>query len=184
MNTKGMYDDIERILITKEEMKKRIEEIAKQLDEEYKDRNPIMVCILKGAVMFFSDLTRAMTIPLAVDFMAISSYGAGTRSSGEVKMIKDLDNKIEGRDVIIVEDIMDSGYTLSYLKKTLQSRCPRSIKVCCLLDKPSRREVDIQPDYVGFEVENLFVVGYGLDYDQKYRNLPDIGILKPSVYEK
>lgn len=179
-----MYQDLETILISKEEIQNRIGEIAKQLDEEYKDKNPLMVCILKGAVMFFADLTRAMTIPLAIDFMALSSYGAGTRSSGEVRMIKDLDGKIEGRDIIIVEDIMDSGYTLTYLKKVLSSRMPRSIKICCLLDKPSRREVDIQPDYVCFEVENQFVVGYGLDYDQKYRNLPEIGVLKPSVYEK
>lgn len=184
MENKGMYQDLETILISKEEIQNRISEIAKQLDEEYKDRNPLMVCILKGAVMFFADLTRAMTIPLAIDFMALSSYGAGTRSSGEVRMIKDLDGKIEGRDIIIVEDIMDSGYTLTYLKKVLSSRMPRSIKICCLLDKPSRREVDIQPDYVCFEVENQFVVGYGLDYDQKYRNLPEIGVLKPSVYEK
>ncbi len=184
MENKGMYQDLETILISKEDLQNRINEIAKQLDEEYKDKNPLMVCILKGAVMFFSDLTRAMTIPLAIDFMSLSSYGSGTRSSGEVKMIKDLDSKIEGRDVIIVEDIMDSGYTLTYLKKVLASRMPNSIKICCLLDKPSRREVDIQPDYVCFEVENQFVVGYGLDYDQKYRNLPEIGVLQPSVYEK
>ena len=184
MENKEMYTDLEKILITKEQLDSRIREIAAELDKEYAGRNPLMVCILKGAVMFFSDLTRAMTIPLAIDFMAISSYGAGTRSSGEVKMIKDLDGKIEGRDLIIVEDIMDSGYTLSYLKKALSSRMPNSIKICCLLDKPSRREVPIEPDYVCFEVENQFVVGYGLDYDQKYRNLPEIGILKPSVYEK
>lgn len=184
MENKGMYTDLEKILITKEQLDSRIREIAAELDKEYAGRNPLMVCILKGAVMFFSDLTRAMTIPLAIDFMAISSYGAGTRSSGEVRMIKDLDSKIEGRDLIIVEDIMDSGYTLSYLKKALSSRMPSSIKICCLLDKPSRREVPIEPDYVCFEVENQFVVGYGLDYDQKYRNLPEIGILKPSVYEK
>lgn len=184
MENKGMYTDLEKILITKEQLDSRIREIAAELDKEYAGRNPLMVCILKGAVMFFSDLTRAMTIPLSIDFMAISSYGAGTRSSGEVRMIKDLDGKIEGRDLIIVEDIMDSGYTLSYLKKALSSRMPNSIKICCLLDKPSRREVPIEPDYVCFEVENQFVVGYGLDYDQKYRNLPEIGILKPSVYEK
>ncbi len=184
MENKGMYQDLETILLSKEEIQNRINEVAKQLDEEYAGKNPLMVCILKGAVMFFSDLTRAMTIPLAIDFMALSSYGAGTRSSGEVRMIKDLDGKVEGRDIIIVEDIMDSGYTLTYLKKVLASRMPNSIKICCLLDKPSRREVDIQPDYVCFEVENQFVVGYGLDFDQKYRNLPEIGVLKPSVYEK
>lgn len=182
MNNDGMYNDIESILISKEQIQTRIRELAKELDEIYKDSNPLMICILKGAVMFFSDLVRTMTIPLSIDFMAISSYGAGTRSSGEVKMIKDLDSKIEGRDVIIVEDIMDSGYTLQYLKRILNGRCPKSLKICCLLDKPSRRETSIEPDYIGFEVDNQFVVGYGLDFNQKYRNLPEIGILKPSVY--
>lgn len=182
MNNEGMYKDIEKILVSKEELNARVHAIAKEFDETYKDSNPLMICILKGAILFFSDLIRAMTIPLSIDFMAISSYGSGTRSSGEVKMIKDLDSKIEGRDVIIVEDIMDSGYTLQYLKRILNGRCPKSLKICCLLDKPSRRETDIEPDYVGFEVENLFVVGYGLDFDQKYRNLPEIGILKPCVY--
>lgn len=177
-----MYDDIEQIWISKDDLNKRIKEIATQLDEEYKDKNPLMICILKGAVLFFTDLIREMEIPLAIDFMSISSYGGGTRSSGEVKMIKDLDTTIEGRDIIIVEDIMDSGYTLQYLRRMLLGRNPKSVKICCLLDKPSRREVDLQADYKGFEIENQFVVGYGLDYNQKYRNLPEIGILKPSVY--
>lgn len=177
-----MYDDIEQIWISKDDLNKRIKELATQLDEEYKDKNPLMICILKGAVLFFTDLIREMEIPLAIDFMSISSYGGGTRSSGEVKMIKDLDTTIEGRDIIIVEDIMDSGYTLQYLRRMLLGRNPKSVKICCLLDKPSRREVDLQADYKGFEIENQFVVGYGLDYNQKYRNLPEIGILKPSVY--
>ncbi|MEG1520376.1 MAG: hypoxanthine phosphoribosyltransferase [Clostridia bacterium] len=177
-----MYNDIEQIWISKEALQKRIKELAVELDAEYAGKNPLMICILKGAVMFFTDLIREMKIPLAIDFMSISSYGGGTRSSGEVKMIKDLDTTIEDRDIIIVEDIMDSGYTLQYLKRMLSGRNPSSIKICCLLDKPSRREVDLQADYKGFEIENQFVVGYGLDYNQKYRNLPDIGILKPSVY--
>ena len=179
----NMYEDIDRILCSKEDIAKRVKEIAKQLDEEYKDSVPLLVCVLKGSVMFFSDLIREMKIPVNLDFISISSYGSGTKSSGEVKFLKDLDSRIEGRDVIIVEDILDTGYTLTYLKRTLMSRQPKSLKLCCLLDKPSRREVDIYPDYCGFAVENLFVVGYGLDYNQKYRNLPEIGVLKPSVYE-
>lgn len=178
-----MYKDLEEVWITKEQLQTRIKEVAKQLDEDYKDKCPLMICILKGAIMFFSDLTRAMEIPLTIDFMAISSYGGGTRSSGEVKMLKDLDTKVEGRDVIIIEDIMDSGYTLNYLKKLLESRQPNSLKICTLLDKPSRREIDIEPDYKCFEVDNQFVVGYGLDFNQVYRNVPEIGILKPEVYK-
>ena len=143
-----------------------------------------MVAILKGSVMFFTDLIREMTLPLEIDFMSISSYGSGVKSSGEVKMIKDLDNKIEGKDVIIVEDIVDSGYTMKYLTHLLEARNPSSIKICALLDKPSRRETDVAVDYKGFEVGNEFVVGYGLDYAARYRNIPFIGILKRSVYEK
>ena len=134
--------------------------------------------------MFFTDLIREMTLPLEIDFMSISSYGSGVKSSGEVKMIKDLDNKIEGKDVIIVEDIVDSGYTMKYLTHLLEARNPSSIKICALLDKPSRRETDVAVDYKGFEVGNEFVVGYGLDYAARYRNIPFIGILKRSVYEK
>ena len=143
-----------------------------------------MVAILKGSVMIFTDLIREMTLPLEIDFMSISSYGSGVKSSGEVKMIKDLDNKIEGKDVIIVEDIVDSGYTMKYLTHLLEARNPSSIKICALLDKPSRRETDVAVDYKGFEVGNEFVVGYGLDYAARYRNIPFIGILKRSVYEK
>ena len=179
-----MYNDIEQIWISKEDLAKRIKEMAVELDGEYKGKNPLMICILRGAVLFFADLIREMEIPLSIDFMSISSYGAGVKTSGEVKLVKDLDTKLAGRDVIIVEDIMDSGYTLQYLKKNLEARGPSSVKICCLLDKPSRREVELYPDYKGFEIENQFVVGYGLDYDQKYRNLPEIGILKPSVYQE
>lgn len=180
-----MYEDIlEKVLFSKEQLAKRIKELAEQLDKDYAGKNPLMVAILKGSVMFFTDLIREMTLPLEIDFMSISSYGSGVKSSGEVKMIKDLDNKIEGKDVIIVEDIVDSGYTMKYLTHLLEARNPSSIKICALLDKPSRRETDVAVDYKGFEVGNEFVVGYGLDYAARYRNIPFIGILKRSVYEK
>ena len=180
-----MYEDIlEKVLFSKEQLAKRIKELAEQLDKDYAGKTPLMVAILKGSVMFFTDLIREMTLPLEIDFMSISSYGSGVKSSGEVKMIKDLDNKIEGKDVIIVEDIVDSGYTMKYLTHLLEARNPSSIKLCALLDKPSRRETDVAVDYKGFEVGNEFVVGYGLDYAARYRNIPFIGILKRSVYEK
>ena len=180
-----MYEDIlEKVLFSKEQLAKRIKELAAQLDKDYAGKTPLMVAILKGSVMFFTDLIREMTLPLEIDFMSISSYGSGVKSSGEVKMIKDLDNKIEGKDVIIVEDIVDSGYTMKYLTHLLEARNPSSIKICALLDKPSRRETDVAVDYKGFEVGNEFVVGYGLDYAARYRNIPFIGVLKRSVYEK
>lgn len=179
-----MHQDVESIMFTKEQLEGRIGELAAQLDKEYAGKNPLMVGILKGSVMFYADLLRAMTIPVEMDFIAISSYGSGSKSSGEVKLIKDLDRKIEGRHVIIVEDIIDSGYTLSYLKRMLYSRKPESIKICALLDKYSRRVVPIEADYKGFDCEDEFVVGFGLDYAERYRNLPYIGILKRSVYEK
>ena len=180
-----MYEDIlEKVLFSKEQLAKRIKELAEQLDKDYAGKTPLMVAILKGSVMFFTDLIREMTLPLEIDFMSISSYGSGVKSSGEVKMIKDLDNKIEGKDVIIVEDIVDSGYTMKYLTHLLEARNPSSIKICALLDKPSRRETDVAVDYKGFEVGTEFVVGYGLDYAARYRNIPFIGILKRSVYEK
>ena len=179
-----MRNDIERIMLSESEIKARVKELAKKLDEDYKDKRPLMVAILKGSVMFFADLIREMETEVVIDFMAISSYGNGSKSSGEVKMIKDLDGKIEGKDVIIVEDIIDSGYTMRYLKQLLSARRPNSIKLCALLDKPSRRETEVAIDYKGFEVEDEFVVGYGLDYAGLYRNLPYIGVLKREVYEK
>ena len=179
-----MHQDVESIMFSKEQIQARIAELAAQLDSDYAGKTPLMVGILKGSVMFYADLLRAMTIPVEMDFMAISSYGAGSKSSGEVKLIKDLDRKIEGRDVIIVEDIIDSGYTLSYLKRMLYSRKPSSVKICALLDKYSRRVVPIEADYKGFDCEDEFVIGFGLDYAERYRNLPYIGILKRSVYEK
>ena len=178
----SMYNDLKKILISKEELDKRIKELAAELDRDYEGKRPLMVAILKGSVMFYADLLRAMTIPLELDFMSISSYGNKTKSSGEVRMIKDLDRSIEGKHLIIVEDIVDSGYTLSYLKRMLYSRQPESIKICTLLDKFECRVVPLEPDYKGFDIGNEFVVGYGLDYAEKYRNLPYIGILKPSVY--
>ncbi len=177
-----MRQDIERILISKEEISEKVSALAKQLSEEYAGKNPIVVCVLKGAVMFYADLVKQIDIPVTLDFIAISSYGSGSRSSGEVRLVKDLGESIEGRDVIIIEDILDSGYTLTYLKRILHNRGPKSIKLAVLLDKPSRREVPLEADYSCFTIDNHFVVGYGLDYDEKYRNFPEIGILKPEVY--
>jgi len=180
-----MEKDIAQVLLSEEQLKNRVREIAAQISEDYRDKNPTMVCILKGAVMFYTDLLRAMPIPVSMDFMAVSSYGKSTKSSGEVEIRKDLSSSIEGKHVIIVEDIVDSGFTLTYLTKMLASRGAASIKLCTLLDKPSRRApgITLKADYSGFEVGNEFVVGYGLDYAEKYRNLPYIGILKPEVYE-
>ena len=179
-----MYDNvIERVLFSEEELKTRIKELGAEIGREYAGRKPLMIGILKGSVMFFADLLREIEGDLEIDFMAISSYGNGVKSSGEVKMIKDLDHKIEGKDVIIVEDIVDSGYTMKYLTGMLSARNPASIRIGTLLDKPSRRETDVRVDYKGFEVGDEFVVGYGLDYAGLYRNVPFIGILKRSVYE-
>ena len=181
-----MEKDIAKVLFTEETLQKRIRELGKQLSEDYRDRKPTMVCILKGAVLFYTDLVRAMDIPLTMDFMAVSSYGNSTKSSGEVEIRKDLSTSIEGKHVVIVEDIVDSGFTLSYLTRMLESRGAKSIKLCTLLDKPSRRApgITLQADYSGFEIGNEFVVGYGLDYAEFYRNLPYIGVLKPEVYSK
>ncbi len=178
-----MHQDVERVLLSEEQLQTRIKELAKKLDEDYKGEVPLMVAILKGSVMFFADLVRSMKTSVKLDFMSISSYGSGAKSSGEVKMIKDLDNKIEGQHIVIVEDIIDSGYTMQYLIQLLSARRPASIKVCTLLDKPSRREVPVKVDYKCFEVENEFVIGYGLDYAGLYRNLPYVGILKREIYE-
>lgn len=176
--------DIERILLTEREIHNKVVRIGHEISEKYKGKDLLMVGILKGAFVFFSDLARSIDIPMAVDFMAVSSYGSETESSGIVRIMKDLDAPIEGKDVLIVEDILDTGHTLSYLLKVLNARKPASINLCVLLDKYERREVpDIVPDFTGFKIENEFVVGYGLDYAEKYRNLPFIGILKPSVYQ-
>lgn len=178
-----MYKDFEKVLISKESLNLRINEMAKELGEVYKTSNPLFVCILKGSVFFTADLLRAIDFPCEMEFMSVSSYGTDTKSSGEVKMVKDLNIPIAGRDVIIIEDIIDSGNTLSYLKRVLEQRNPNSVKLCTLLDKPDRRKVDLKADYVGFVIPDEFVVGYGLDYDEKYRNYPEIYILKREVYE-
>ena len=177
-------DDAEKVLFSEETIKERLRALAEQIEKDYKGKIPLMICVLKGSVLFFTDLIRQISLPVEIDFMSISSYGSGATTSGEVKVLKDLDNRLDGRDVIIVEDIVDSGLTLNYMTKLLSSRNPASIKVCSLLDKPSRRKVDIKADYTGFVVGNEFVIGYGLDYAQKYRNLPYIGILKRKIYEK
>lgn len=179
-----MKENIEKILITEEQLQKRISELAKQINEDYKGKSIVMVGILRGAVLFYGDLAKKIEVPVSMDFMAVSSYGRGTRSSGVVRIIHDLEENIEGKDVLIIEDIIDSGLTLYYLVENLKSRKPNSIKLCCLLDKPSQRVKPIKPDYVGFEVPDVFVVGYGLDYDEMYRNLPFIGVLKPEAYLK
>ncbi|BCU80302.1 hypoxanthine-guanine phosphoribosyltransferase [Polycladomyces abyssicola] len=179
-----MHEDIQEILYTEEEIKTKVKELGRRLSEDYKDLNPLCICVLKGAAPFMTDLVRSMDIPLEMDFMAVSSYGASTKSSGVVRIIKDLDASVEGRHVIIVEDIIDSGLTLSHLIDLLRHRNAASIKVVTLLDKPGRRTVDLKPDYCGFTIPDAFVVGYGLDYAEKYRNLPYIGILKERVYQQ
>ena len=177
-----MKEDILKILITEQEIAARVQELGERISEDYHDKNLLLISVLKGSVAFMADLMRAIDVNARIDFMSVSSYGAGTRSSGVVKIVKDLDMPIAGFDVLIVEDILDSGMTLSYISELLQARDPASIRICTLLDKPERRKADITADYIGFEVPDEFVVGYGLDYDEKYRNLPYVGILKPEVY--
>ena len=179
-----MLEDIDRVLLTEDEIQQRVAELGEQLSQDYAGKDLVIVCILKGALHFMADLTRKISIPLDMDFMAISSYGASTKSSGEVRILQDLDAAIANRHVLIVEDIVDSGLTLKYLVDNLSSRRPASLKIATLLDKPARRVVPISPDYNGFLIPDEFVVGYGLDYAEKYRNLPFIGILKPEVYSK
>ena len=176
-----MDKSIERVMLSEEQIAKRVKEVAAQLDRLYEGRRPLVVCILKGSVVFFADLIRHMTTPLELDFMAVSSYGAGTESTGRLKVTKDLTTDIAGRDVLIVEDIIDSGNTLYNLKKMLISRAPASVNIVTLLDKPERREAPMEPEYTCFVIEDEFVVGYGME---EYRNLPYIGVLKRSVYEK
>ena len=180
-----MQNDIASVLISEEAIQARVREMGAQIAEDYRDKNPVMICILKGAVMFYTDLLRAMPIHCSMDFMAVSSYGNRTKASGEVEIRKDLSNSIENRHVIIVEDIIDSGFTLTYLSRMLRARGANSLKICTLLDKPSRRApgITLVSDYSGFNVPDAFVVGYGLDYAERYRNLPYIGVLKPEIYE-
>lgn len=175
--------EIERILISKRKLQARVKEVAKELDAYYEGKSPIAICILKGSVVFFSDLLREMTVPVSMEFMKVSSYGASTQSSGKLSVGLDILSNIEGKHVLIVEDIIDSGNTMYVLKEMLQTRNPADIRIVSLLDKPSRRTANIQPDFKCFEIEDEFVIGYGLDYAEKYRDLPFVGILKRSVYE-
>ena len=180
---KANLADIERILISADQIAARIKEVAAVLDKDYAGKKPIAICILKGSVVFFTDLLRAMETPVEMEFMKVSSYGAGTVSSGKLSVSLDILSNIQNRDVLIVEDIVDSGNTMYALKRMLEGRSPASVRIISLLDKPSRRTADVTPDYTCLEIEEEFVIGYGLDYGEKYRDLPYVGILKRSVYE-
>ncbi len=173
---------IERVLLTPEQIQARVKELGAQIAADYSDKDLGLVCVLRGAIVFLGDLLRVLPDSASVDFMSIASYGSDTRSTGVVRILKDLDDSVESRHVLVVEDIIDTGLTLNYLIENLRHRNAASVRVCALLDKPARRKVPVPIDYKGFEVPNAFVVGYGLDYDQKYRGLPFIGILKPEIY--
>ena len=177
-----MLQDIERVLLSEEELRQRVRELGEEISKEYVGKEILMIGVLRGAVMFMADLARAIDVPVMIDFMAVSSYGTSTSSSGIVRILKDLDEEVAGKHVLIVEDIIDSGLTLSYLVDNIKSRQPASVRICTLLNKPERRKVDLEVNYNGFTVPDEFVVGYGLDYAEKYRNLPFIGILKPAIY--
>lgn len=179
----SIHPDCERIMISEEQLKERVKSVALQVDKAYAGKRPLVVGILKGSIIFYSDFIRQLSMPVELDFMAVSSYGSGAVSSGKLKIKKDLDRDVKGRDVIIVEDIIDSGFTLANLTQLLKERGVASVCIVTLLNKAERREYDISPDYNCFDIENEFVVGYGLDYNEQYRNLPYIGILKRSVYE-
>ena len=177
-----MHKDVEQILYTEEELRQRVRELGCQITADYAGREPMLISVLRGSYIFMADLTRSINLNVTVDFMSVSSYGADTVSSGQVEIKKDLSDSIEGRDLILVEDILDSGNTLYYLLDVLRARKPASIRLCTLMDKPDRRTKPIKADYVGFTIPDTFIVGYGLDWAEKYRNLPYVGILKPSVY--
>ncbi|MDK2932537.1 MAG: hypoxanthine phosphoribosyltransferase [Clostridiales bacterium] len=177
-----MINDIAKVLLTREQLKEKTKELGKIISQDYKGKKLMVICVLKGGVMFTTDLIREITLPVELDFMAISSYGAATSTSGVVRILKDLETDVEGKDILIVEDIIDSGLTLKYLKELLISRGPKSVKICTILNKPARRQENVHVDYIGFDIPDEFVVGYGLDYAEKYRNLPFVGILKPEIY--
>ena len=180
----NMKDDIERVLFTEKDLAGAVKRLGKKISADYEGKNLMLVSVLKGSIAFMADLMREITIPISIDFMSVSSYGTGAKTSGVVRILKDLDHDLSGYDVLIVEDILDSGLTLSYLTGVLSQRNVKSIRICTLLDKPERRQVNIKPDYSCFIVPDEFVVGYGLDYNQRYRNLPYIGVLKREVYMK
>lgn len=184
MFSEDMKDDIKEVLLSEEEIKDIVSDLGRQITEDYRGKNLVLVSVLKGSVVFMADLMRAIDIPCSIDFMVVSSYGSGTESSGVVKIIKDLDADLRGVDLLIVEDILDTGRTLASLIKILKMRNPSSVKICTFLDKPERRLADISADYVGACVPDEFVVGYGLDYNERYRNLPYVGVVKPEVYSK
>jgi hypoxanthine phosphoribosyltransferase len=177
----AVHSDVGEVLIDGETLRSRIVELGAEISADYEGRDLLLIGVLKGAIFFISDLMRELTVPCEIDFMAISSYGAGTDSSGVVRILKDLEINISGRDVLVVEDIIDSGLTLSYLRRTLTARKPASLEICALLTKPERREVEVPVRYVGFEIPNRFVIGYGLDFAERYRNLPYIGVLHPDL---
>ncbi len=179
---KTTHPDVAEILIPQEELQARVQSLGAEISAAYAGKQPLLLSVLKGSIIFLADLMRAITVPHAIDFMAVSSYGAATESSGVVRILKDLDESIEGKDVLIVEDIIDSGHTLEYLRGLLLARNPNSLRIVTLLSKPARREVDVPVDWVGFEIPDKFVIGYGLDYDERYRDLPFIGVLKEHVY--
>jgi hypoxanthine phosphoribosyltransferase len=183
--TRSVATELERavteILVDEESLRSRVAELGEEISRDYEGRDLLLIGVLKGAVFFMADLMRQLTVPCEIDFMAISSYGASTDSSGVVRILKDLDINIEGREVLVVEDIIDSGLTLSYLMRNLEARQPASLEVCALMTKPERREIDVPVRYIGFEIPNRFVIGYGLDFDERYRNLPYVGVLDPSL---
>jgi len=184
MEERTIHPDLESILYTREELTVAVKALGEKITQDYQGKDLVMVCILKGAAPFFTDLIRSIDLPMNIDFMVVSSYGASTKSTGEVQLVKDMSYSVSGKDVIIVEDIVDTGMTLSYLKKVFQDRNTNSVRIATLLDKPERRKVVLEPDYKCFTIPDAFVVGYGLDYAEQYRNLPDVGILAPRVYEK
>ena len=179
-----MHPDVEKILFNEEQIAEIVKNMGRQISEDYKGKDLLLVSVLKGSLMFMADLMREITVPCAIDFLSVSSYGSGTSTSGEVRILKDLDASLDGKDVLVVEDILDSGVTLSYLLKNLSARNPASIRLCTFFDKPERRRVDVKAHYIGASVPDEFIVGYGLDYAEFYRNLPYVGVLKPSVYTK
>lgn len=184
MEQTNRMDVVERVLVSKEEIQQAVERLGRQITEDYQGKDLFVIGVLKGGFMFMADLVRSIDLPLQLDFIAVSSYGSSTKTSGVVRLIKDIDKPIDGKHLLIVEDIIDSGITLKYLKEMFATRGPASIKICTIFDKPSRRKVDMVGDYVGVEIPDEYVIGYGLDYDGTYRNLPDLCVLHRDVYEK
>ena len=177
-----MHRDLESILITRDAIAAKVAELGRKISDDYQGQDLLAICVLRGAIIFTGDLLRQITVNVSLDSISVSSYGASTHTSGVVRFLKDLDESIEGRHILVIEDVIDTGLTLKYLTENLRSRGPKSLRICTLLDKPSRRQVDIRPDYVGFQIPDQFVVGYGLDFAERYRNLPDVGVLKPEAY--